>query len=240
MKNITVLIPLVKDYDKDLLGKALKSIPKSIKNILLIAPETVEVDDKLLNKNTQLIKNNTGKNDFASQINLGVLNVKTEYFSVLEYDDEYSNIFFKNFEKFREGGFDASFYLPVIAEVKDGQFVRITNEFVWSKSFIEDDNFGYLTNKQLQDYSYFYLSGGIFNVNDFNEINGLKPEFDITCVYEFLLRATFNNKKVFVIPKIGYLHQVDREGSATKMFSVKYTKEEVEKQYSKAKTEYML
>ena len=57
------------------------------------------------------------------------------------------------------------------------------------------------------------MTGGIFNTADWNEIGGLKSPIKLTFWYEWLLRATYKGKKIFVIPKIGYLHKLGRKGS---------------------------
>jgi hypothetical protein len=57
------------------------------------------------------------------------------------------------------------------------------------------------------------MTGGIFNTADWNEVGGLKAPIKLTFWYEWLLRATYKGKKIFVIPKIGYLHKLGRKGS---------------------------
>jgi hypothetical protein len=240
MKDLTIIVPII-NIDEELLFKALNSIglKKAVK-IILVYPESIDADVRKLTLpklNINLLAN-TGGTLFSEQINFAVQQVQTKYFSILEFDDEYSKIYFSNAEKFMKEN-SASVYLPIIVETKNGQFLKLTNEFVWSKIFIENDEFGYITNKQLMEFSYFYISGAIINTDDFKEIGMFKSKFDITCVYEFLLRATFNGKNIFVIPKIGYLHSTDREGSATNKFSAKYNKKEIEDQYALAKKEHM-
>ena len=44
-------------------------------------------------------------------------------------------------------------------------------------------------------------------------IGMLKPSIKLSFWYEFLLRATSKSLKIFVIPKNGYYHLVEREGS---------------------------
>jgi hypothetical protein len=134
---------------------------------------------------------------------------------------------------------DVSLYLPITVETINGEFSKLINEFAWSKSFIEEGDFGYLTNAQLKEYTYFYISGGVVKTNDFKEVGKLKTKFKVTCVYEFLMRLTNNGKNIFVIPKIGYLHDADRAGSATKQFAQNFTKEEIKKEYELAKNEYL-
>jgi hypothetical protein len=130
--------------------------------------------------------------------------------------------------------------LPIIVEVdKNGEVIKLTNEFVWSKSFVDDNNFGYLTNELLQDFSYFFISGSVMKKTSFIESGGLKTDFDVSAVYEFLLRLTYNNYKVYVIPKIGYLHLNDREGSATNYFISKYKEIDSKVEFERARKEHI-
>ena len=59
----------------------------------------------------------------------------------------------------------------------------------------------------------FYLTGSIFNTADWEEVGGLKPSIKLTFWYEWLLRATYKGKKIYVIPKVGYIHKLGRPGS---------------------------
>ena len=43
---------------------------------------------------------NTGDTDFATQMNLGVKNAKSDWVSFLEFDDEYASIWFKNVKRY--------------------------------------------------------------------------------------------------------------------------------------------
>jgi len=250
MENITVIIP-VHELIEDLLDKSLKSVD-SQKNInsklkvMLVYPSSVELSLNLFLKKKKY-KNlvidklvNNGKSDFQSQVNYGVENIKTDYFSILEFDDEYSNVYFRNVAKYVDHYPEIDCFLPMMVEVdKNGEVVKLTNEFVWSKSFIDDNNFGYLTNEILQDFSYFFVSGSVMKKISFLDSGALKTNFDVSAVYEFLLRFTYNNYKIFVIPKIGYLHLNDREGSATKYFINKYKEGDSKEEFERARKEHI-
>ena len=250
MENITVIIP-VHDFIEEYLDKALKSVDsqnslKSKIKVMIVIPKDIDLGlglflKKKKYKNLQIEKLiNNGKSDFQSQVNYGVENVSTEYFSILEFDDEYSNIYFRNAEKYISHFPEIDAFLPLMVEVdRNAEVVKLTNEFVWSKSFIDDDNFGYLTNGLLQDFSYFFISGSVMKKSSFLEAGGLKTNFDVSAVYEFLLRFTYNNYKVFVIPKIGYLHLNDREGSATKYFISKYKELDSKEEFERARKEHI-
>jgi hypothetical protein len=250
MENITVIIP-VHELIEDMLDKALKSVD-SQKNIdskvkvMIVYPKDIELGlglflKKKKYKNLMIEKVlNNGKTDFQSQLNHGVENVSTEYFTILEFDDEYSNIYFRNVKKYSEAYPEVDAFLPMMVEVdKTGEVIKLTNEFVWSKSFIDDDNFGYLTNNLLQDFSYFFISGSVMKKQSFLDSGGLKTNFDVSAVYEFLLRFTYNNYKVYVMPKIGYLHLNDRDGSATKYFIAKYKELDSKEEFERARKEHI-
>lgn len=250
MNNLTVIIP-VHELIEDYLNKALKSIntQKDVEdkvNVFIVHPKDVELGLGLFLKKKRFknlkIKTliNGGRSDFQSQINYAVDNIDTEYFSILEFDDEYSNIYIRNVSRYIQHHPEIDSFLPLIVEVdKDGNLVKLTNEFVWSKSFVDENEFGYLSNEMLKDFSYFFISGGVFKKESFVESGGLKTNFDVSAVYEFLLRFTYNNYKIFVIPKIGYLHLNDREGSATKFFINKYKEKDSKEEFERARTEHI-
>jgi hypothetical protein len=250
MENITVIIP-VHELIEDLLDKSLKSVDsqkdlKSKVKVCLVYPKEIDLSiglflKKKKYKNLQVEKMiNNGRTDFQSQINHAVQSINTEYFSILEFDDEYSNIYFRNLEKYMGAYPEVDAFLPMMVEVdRTGEVVKLTNEFVWSKSFIDDDNFGYLTNDLLRDFSYFFISGSVIRKSSYADAGGLKTNFDVSAVYEFLLRFTYNNYKVYVIPKIGYLHLNDRDGSATKYFINKYKEGDSKEEFERARTEHI-
>lgn len=250
MKNITILIP-IHELHEEYLSNALKSVEnqkgfEDKKTVMLILPQELELGVNLflkknkfkgLNVKTLINKNKT---DFQSQINYAVENIDTDYFSILEFDDEYSNIYFKYVDKYIKHYPEVAMFLPLIVEVdKDGEVVKLTNEFVWSKSFINEDEFGYLTNDLLKDFSYFFISGSVIRKDKFIEVGRLKTDFDVSAVYEFLLRMTYNGNQIYVIPKIGYSHLNDREGSATKYFLSKYKEMDSKEEFERARKEHI-
>ena len=103
MKDITVIIPIHTNENKELelLQTAIKSVEDQQTQpevLSIVCPKTLEKDIKKLDfgkLNKQIIIN-TGETDFASQINLGVEKTSTEFFCLLELDDELSNIWLKN------------------------------------------------------------------------------------------------------------------------------------------------
>jgi hypothetical protein len=250
MKNTTVIIP-IHELHEDYLSNAIKSLENqkdldSKIKVLLVYPNDIELGLNLFLKKNKY-KNvvidkliNTSKSDFQSQINFAVDNISTEYFTILEFDDEFSHVYFKTLNKYVDSYPEIDAFLPILVEInKDGDVVKLTNEFVWSKSFINDDEFGYLTNDLLKDFSYFFISGSTIKKQKFIDSGKLKTNFDVSAVYEFLLRFTYNNNKIYVIPKIGYSHLNDREGSATKYFVSKYKEMDSKEEFERARKEHI-
>lgn len=209
MEKITVIIPIHK-FDEKQINNAIDSIPQN-GNIEIMVVSTSSLIDKikklLFNKNivVNYITNN-GDIDYCTQINLGASNCKTKYFSILEMDDMYTPIWFDNVQKYLDVNNDISIYLPLIKLVKynDENIVSLANELAWSNAFVDEN--GFINSECLENYYDFMSSGGIFNTNDFIELGGLKKSLLIANTYELFLRMAYNGKKIFVIPKIGYVH----------------------------------
>ena len=78
----------------------------------------------------------TGAPNFSDQVNKGVLEAKTELVSLLEFDDEYSNIWFKNVNKYIDHYKDVDSFLPVVVDVDEkGVFAGFTNEATFAANF---------------------------------------------------------------------------------------------------------
>ena len=166
--------------------------------------------------NTTILINN-GDTDYCSQINLAVKNVKTKYFSILEFDDTYTPNWFKNIKDYLKVKQDVSLLLPIIQYVDaDKNDICLGNEISWTASFVDgEDRLGGIDHDMLQGYYDFSPVGGVFKTKDFIEVGGLKPSIKLSFWYEFMLRLTSNDYKIFVIPKRGYVHMVNRAGIVT-------------------------
>lgn len=225
MNNITVIIP-VHEFNETISGyldKAIESVQKQenaeIPEIIIVSgmnPD-VELFNYVHGKNNNGIKfvRNEGKTDYQSQVNLGVESVDTEYFTVLEFDDELSGTYFKNAIKYTESYKDVDVFLSMMIEVNErNEGIKLTNETVWAQQFVgENGEIGYLNVNALKQYSDFKLSGAIIKKSEFINIGKYKSNIKLTFMYEFLLRAFNNALKVYTIPKIGYKHLTTREGS---------------------------
>ena len=245
--GVTVIIPVheLNDTTKELLGNAITSVIEQkvqTDELLIVVPKGASFIDTVKgllpkHKLKMSVIENDGKTDFASQVNFGVSKVTTEWFSVLEMDDEYANIWFKNVETYIAAYPEVSLFLPIVVDVDaTQQFIGFTNEAVWANSF--SDELGVLDNNALLSYQNFNIDGMVIKKSVYDEFGGFKSNLKLTFIYEFLLRMTFKDVKTMVIPKLGYKHINQREGS---LFSnYKKTIDPVEARWwlAQAKKEY--
>ena len=167
-----------------------------------------------------------------------VKEVKTEYFSVLEYDDMYTPIWFKNVKEYVEKDVEDIFaFLPLteVIDIKTGP-IGFANEAVWASSFSEE--IGYYDLQCIEDYLDFNVSGAIFKTDEFITLGMLKPSMKLSFWYEFLMRALYRGKRFFVIPKIGYKHYVGREDSLSYIYGNNMSDSEANWWIDLAKKEY--
>jgi hypothetical protein len=150
--------------------------------------------------------------NFADQVNRGVEISKSRWCSIMEFDDEYSNIWFKNAKKYMDIYTDVDVFLPIVVDVDDKMvFAGFTNEATFAQNI--SNEMGYLNNETLQNYQNFQISGMVFKKDMFMEVGKIKSNIKLTFGYELFLRITHNSKKIMTIPKIGYRHINLREGS---------------------------
>ena len=246
MAQITTIIPVHKfdDEVKTLLETSVKSFVETSKNnpsdLMFVGPKEVLEQVKALNLHeAEYVENE--ETWFSAQINAAAKKVKTDYFAILEYDDEFTPIWFDNVVKYINTGDDIAVYLP-LTEVFDYQHkaegpIGYVNEAVWASSFSE--KLGHFDNECLQDYLIFNTTGGVFRTKDFIEVGGLKESMKLSFWYEFLLRAINKKKDVFVIPKVGYFHIVNRNGSLATEYAQNMSDRESEFWVELARKEYL-
>jgi len=246
--DISVLLPVheLTDDTRTLFANAVKSIEDQMTKpdaVLIIVPKGSDVFKELSKYDFGAIKSivtiveNDGKTDFSSQINLGVEVAKTEWVSILELDDEYAKIWFKNVVEYRAAHSDVDMFLPLIVDVNEQtQFIGLTNEAVWAQSFSEE--MGILDNGALLTYQNFNIDGSVIKKSLFEDFGGLKSNIKLTFIYEFLLRMTFKDNKIFVIPKFGYKHLNQRVGSLFHSYKAELDPVESKWWLSQAKKEY--
>lgn len=225
LTNITVILPIhqIGENEISYLESAIKSLVTqkvSFEELLIVTPKGL--DTNTINESIKKIDEegvityryleNEGETDFCSQINFGVTEVKTDFFSIMEVDDQYSNIWFDNVSKYQGFYPDVDVFLPLVLDVNiEGKFLHFTNEPVWAKDF--SDKQGFLDNDSLLNYPNFQLSGSVIRKESFQSVGGLKPTLKQQFVYEFLLRMSYYDKKMMTIPKVGYRKVNMRPGS---------------------------
>ena len=241
MKNLTVIIPVFElDDDKSqLLLDAVNSVDDS--KIVIIGPKA-DID-KITNMGpmkgdiTTLVNDNDDTS-YAYQVNLAVSKVNTDFFSVLEYDDKFTPNWFKNVQIYLDSDVDNTFAFLPLTEVVDVEYgpIGYANEAVWASSFSEE--IGCYDIQSLEDYLDFNTSGGVFKTNDFKNLGMLKSSMKLSFWYEFLFRALYKGKRIYVIPKVGYIHTVGRENSLTSLYMNNMKEKEANWWIDLAKKEY--
>jgi hypothetical protein len=220
--DLTIILPIksaVVPFFDDFLEKSIQSIKnQEVKPSEVIIIHTSEISLIEFLKsfdfgdlNVRMIEWDLEPN-FCDQVNLGVAESKTKWVTILEFDDEYSKIWFKNAKKYSEVYTDVDCFLPIVVDVDDkGVFAGFTNEATFAANFSQE--MGYLTNETLHSYQNFQTSGMVIKKDTFVDFGGFKPSIKLTFVYELFLRLTYNSVKIMSIPRLGYKHINLRQGS---------------------------
>jgi hypothetical protein len=194
-------ITSVEDFHNDVIVSIV--CPKSVGDQLNF-PITDKVEIKIIT--------NEGQTDFCSQVNLGIEKCETEWFSILEVDDEFKPIWLKSVNEYVKTYTDVDVFLPIVRDINvEGKFISFTNESVWAYGFTEKQ--GYLDNEVLLDFQSYQISGGLYRTQVVKDNGSFKENIKLTFGYEFFLRLTHNGVKIMSVPKIGYQHLNFREES---------------------------
>lgn len=247
MKGIDIIIPVHK-YNEEvsfLLKRCLESIKKmsehtkknNIKlDIQIVGCEELDSDViyNLIEWTTDfnsfnVTKNDTGMLDFCSQINYAVNNVcKNDYFMIVEFDDMVTPKWINMCLPYINNRTKCPLFLPLVEtyDIKSPSIpINYINEIAWSSSFTENE-LGVLTNSNLMDYCNFNITGAIFKKNAFIKCGGLKSSIKLSFGYELLLRITNMFDEIFVVPKVGYYHFINRDDSLTSEYHKTMSQEE--------------
>jgi len=246
MKNITIILPVHKvegDY-RIMLDNAIKSVEPFQNDVKLSIVCPIELKPLLVNLSETLeinIISNNSKTDFISQVNLGIEKCDTEWFSILEVDDEYKSIWLKSINEYVEAYNDIDVFLPIVKDINtDGKFINFTNESTWAYGFTEKQ--GVLDNEVLLDFQNYQISGGLYKTQVVKDNGSFKDNIKLTFGYEFLLRLTHNNAKIMTVPRIGYQHLNFREDSLFWLYknddTIKVTEDEAKFWLETAKKEF--
>lgn len=247
LKKTAVIIPIHKlssENDNNLILRAIGSVKDGI-DIIVSYPnkeESIKEFLKNLNRKLTFIGCDDGS-DMCTLVNHAVANMDKSYewFSILEYDDEYTKIAFDQFAYHAEYMPEIGIFVPLVelylynAVFANSTFFQYGNEAIWANGFSEET--GYFDAYCVENYFNFIMSGGFFKRSDWDYIGGLKKSIKVVFWYEFLLRACKMDVKAYVIPKAGYKHYVNRIGSMSVMFSDMVSDDEVEFWINTSKTE---
>ena len=252
MKGIDIIIPVHKydDNVKALLTRCIRSLKDmslETKNDIKLDVHVVGPDSlpsyEIMNLiewkeefNTFNVSVNEGELDFCSQVNFATNELcKNDYFMVVEYDDAVMPKWLNMVSPYIEKRKKCPMFLPLV-EVYDIKEVSkpkyYINEMGWSSSF-SDKELGCLSTDTLLDFCNFSITGAIIDKNKFNKAGGLKPSIKLSFGYELMLRLSHLYKvsqttdgDLFVVPKVGYFHFVNREDSLTSDYYRDMSKEE--------------
>lgn len=243
--DLYVIVPL-HEYDdnvKTLLKRALASVPEDVVVGISTTAKIQETYEKDILSIAEEVGANVGivgwgeESDFCTLVNK-MADTAHEWFTILEYDDEFTETWLSNVKKYIEYNPECSVFLPLeeLIDFNSGKFIGYGNEAPWATSF--SNEIGWIDHECLQQYFDFYLTGGVFNIKDWRNVGGLKSSIKLTFWYEFLLRLTNNGKKVFVIPKLGYKHYVNRPNSLYDQYGNTVTEKESNWWYELSRQEY--
>ena len=215
----TVILPIHKidELYSEMLVNSINSVQDFHNDVLLkiVCPSDVKTEIEKLDLGQKLQISylvNNGNTDFCSQVNLGVENCETEWFTILEVDDEFKPNWLKTVNEYTNQYTDVDVFLSIVKDVNvEGEFVSFTNESVWAYGF--SDVQGYLDNGVLLEFENYQTSGGLYRTKVAKEQGFFKDNIKLTFSYELLLRLTHNNVKIMSIPKVGYQHVNFREDS---------------------------
>ena len=211
-KNITAILPLHKineDYKTMLLNavNSMETFHNDVK-LLIVCPFEVknEIDALNLSETIEISYNvHTGDTDFVSQVNRGIQNCQTEWFTILEVDDEFKPVWLKSMMQCVNENPEVEVFLPVVKDINvEGRFISFTNESVWAYGFTEKQ--GFLDNEVLLDFQNFQTSGGLYKTQVVIDNGLIKENIKLTFSYELFLRLTHNGVKILTVPRIGYQH----------------------------------
>lgn len=219
--NLTVIIP-VHSCEGEKFDEFFKNAIASINGNDVLPEEVLIVvpDDKLIEHletfdyadlNVHFWPHHNSS-DFQTQMNEAVKSVTTPYFSFLEFDDEYSNLWFRNVQKYINEYPEVAVFLPIISDITaQGKYIGYTNEVAWAYEFT--DKHGFVDADVLKEYPNFNPDGMVMKTEEFKRIGGYKKNIRLTFNLEFLLRICDQALQVMVIPKIGYQHMNMRPNS---------------------------
>lgn len=221
MEKVTYIIPIheFNEVVKDYLTKALTSV-KELKyaesfKVLFVGPKDVLSECESVYNNVGCPQKMdcvvTDLVDIYEKINMAVMKCVTQYFSILEFDDNYYPYWNNSAQKVIEKN-NYSVVLPMVELVNEEKnLVGLMNEIAWDAAF--SDKLGFIGVDELKTFKDFNVTGGYIKTDDFISCGKLKPSMKIAAWYELLLRMCHLGYNVYVVPRIGYQHTILRKDS---------------------------
>jgi glycosyltransferase involved in cell wall biosynthesis len=259
--NLAVIIPvynIVGDEDKKMFGESVGSVfnqkndvyPSELVIITDSKTKSDVVDNIILDskefkkikshKDVQIkiIINDENPDNYQAQINKAVKETTTDYFVILDSDDEFTNIYMSNLDLHMKNITKDAYLTLVIDTNLNKEPIRYINEICWAKD-VTGENHGELTQGLLKDYNLVSLNGAAISKEKFLEIGGLKESFKLSFMYELLLRFSHNDGSSYCVPKIGYIRKNGRPNSLMANLMNELSEEEVKFWWNLAKTEFL-
>lgn len=246
--DVTVILPIHKYTDAydSMLHDAVEGLNYSGKNkevTLMVVAKKEDYDKyKSLDKKSVVfteIEDGESTN-FQHMVNVGAKACNTEYFSVLEIDDKYTKNAFKNAEMYMDSEYRAPIMLflteVVDYDTRENGSIGYLNEAAWANGFSEV--IGTIDEESISQFFSFNLTGSIIRKDDFLSVGGLKESMKMTFWYEFILRALKYGLTTFVIPKVGYIHTINRVDTLSEEYSKTMSEAEATWWIDLAKKEY--
>jgi hypothetical protein len=224
MTNTTILIPIheLNEVNKPYFQECIKGLSTQKDknfNVLFISPENLtetisEIAKSSLEGITFECLTNPGLTDYTSQINEGVKNVKTAYFSIVQMDDVVFPNHTLNINKYISAYPNVDVFVPLTYEVDtEDSPLGFSNESVWAINSMK--KFGYFDLKGAKEHLFYNYNINCLTMKTecYTQTGGLKRNMKRFQDYEHLLRMLNLGKSIFVIPKISYKHVNGVKGS---------------------------
>ena len=235
-EDIIVIVPIHEYNNKvhELLGQAVSSVPSDVDVCFSCNKECYgNLAKDFADLKPIIIPSESSS--FQHLVNAAVKHIdsnekKYSWFSILEYDDTYTPYWFDEAIRYYEAKPEVSMLMPLTDLVKEHEgekrFYGYGNEAPWASAF--SNEIGYIDFDVLNTYFDFYATGSLLSIDDFLSVGGLKESIKLSFWFEFMLRLTDQGKKIFVVPKVGYVHWVGRENSLFDTYSKTMDKKESE------------
>lgn len=183
-------------------------------------------------KDLNFIIEDTNADTFSKVFNEGfnyAVKNNYEWYSMVEYDDIVDVRWFTQFENYHKSKPEIHGFAPITREVSNGAFLGYINEACWVENMAEIA--GIFDWNLLTKWNCMNITGTVLNVEKLKEYSEqkqdtelykpLKESLKIDYIYEFFLRLTYNDFKIYTIPRLGYEHRIDRPSQVVDYFTSK-------------------